>query len=93
MKNILTGKTNYAKIAKSLYQRAKYQQKQFGRTQFEISDFNVFQSFLDIKPNAIFYDITQVVTALNEIKGCNAVHKIVGDVLEEEDMIELTLIK
>ena len=93
MENILTGKTNYTKIAKSLYQRAKYQQKQFGRTQFEISDFNVFQSFLDIKPNAIFYDITQVVTALNEIKGCNAVHKIVGDVLEEEDMIELTLIK
>ena len=93
MDNILTGKTNYAKIAKSLYHRAKYQQKQFGRTQFEISDFNVFQSFLDIKPNAIFYDITQVVTALNEIKGCNAVHKIIGDVLEEEDMIELTLIK
>ena len=93
MENILTGKTNYAKIAKSLYKRAKYQQKQFGRTQFEISDFNVFQSFLDIKPNAIFYDITQVVTALNEINGCNAVHKIVGDVLEEEDMIELTLIK
>ena len=93
MENILTGKTNYAKIAKSLYQRAKYQQKQFGRTQFTISDFNVFQSFLDIKPNAIFYDITQVVTALNEIKGCNAVHKIVGDVLEEKDMIELTLIK
>ena len=93
MENILTGKTNYAKIAKSLYRRAKYEQKQFGQTQFTISNFNVFQSFIEIKPDAVFYDITQVVTALNEIKGCNAVHKIVGDVLEEEDIIELTLIK
>lgn len=92
MERILTSETNYAKIAKHLYKRAKYQQSHFGKTKFEISDFNIFQSFLETKPNALYYDIKQIVTALNKIKGCSAEYKIIGEGLDEEDAIELTLI-
>lgn len=87
MERILTGKTNYAKIAEHLYKRAESQQSQFGQTKFEISDFNVFKSFIETKPNALYYDIKQVITALNEIKGCSAEHKIIGEGLDEEDTI------
>ena len=92
MERILTGEASYAKIAEHLCERAKYQQSNFGKTKFEISDFNVFQSFIETKPDALWYDIKQVVTALNKIKGCNAEHKIIGEGLDEEDTIELTLI-
>lgn len=92
MERILTGEANYAKIAEHLYERAKSQQSQFGQTKFEVSNFNVFQSFIETKPNALWYDIKQIVTALNKIKGCDAEHKIIGEGLDEEDAIELTLI-
>ena len=92
MERILTGETNYAKIAEHLYERAKSQQSQFGQTKFEISDFDVFKSFIETKPNALYYDIKQIATALNKIKGCDAEHKIIGEGLDEEDAIELTLI-
>lgn len=92
MERILTGETNYAKIAEHLYERAKSQQSQFGKMKFEISDFNIFQSFLETKPNALYYDIKQIVTALNKIKGCSAEYKVIGEGLDEEDTIKLTLI-